>query len=86
MTIPISPIIPIFIKKFMFTPEINNSEIIDITIITPVPKSGWSMMRPNIKITIDMIGKTDDLISLILLFDKYFDVKIINPNLAASLG
>ena len=43
-------------------------------------------MRPKIKITIDKIGRTDVLISLILLFDKYFEVKIISPNLAASLG
>ena len=38
--IPINPIIPNFIKKFILTPDMNNNTIIVITMIIPVPKSG----------------------------------------------
>ena len=68
------------------TPDINNKTIIVITIIMPVPKSGCSMISPNINITILKIGKTECFISFILLLVKYLDVNMIIPILANSLG
>ena len=73
-------------KKFIFTPDINNNTMIVTTIITPVPKSGCNMMSPKIKSTILNIGNTECLISFILLFVRYFAVKIMIPILANSLG
>ena len=78
--------IPILIKNDILTPDTNNKDTIDITIITPVPKSGCNIIKPNTNITTKRIGNTEDLISLILLLAKYLAVKIIKPNFAASLG
>ncbi len=58
----------------------------DITIIIPVPKSGSNMIRPNIKKTVIKRGRRDVFISLILLFDSYFDVNMISANLVNSDG
>lgn len=44
------------------------------------------MIRPNIKRTTNKMGRTDDFIFLILFAVRYFEVKIIKPNLANSLG
>lgn len=86
LIIPINPSSPNFIKKFNFTPDMNNRTIIVITIIIPVPKSGWSIISPNIKITMLRMGRTDVLISFILFVVRYFAVKIIMPSFANSLG
>lgn len=84
--IPISPMKPNLMKKFILTPDMNNKTMMVTTIIIPVPKSGWSIINPKINITIERIGRTDVLISFILFVDKYFAVKMIIPNLANSLG
>ena len=84
--IPIKPRIPILTKKLMLTPDTNKRATIDITIITPVPKSGSNMIKPKTRKTINRIGKTEVFISLILLFDKYLAVNIIKPNFVNSLG
>ena len=86
MTIPINPKTPRMVKKLMLTPEINKMAIMVITRITPVPKSGWSIIRPKRKNTTNKIGNTDERILLILLLVRYLDVNIIRPNLANSLG
>ena len=57
-----------------------------MTIMTPVPKSGCNIIKPNINMRINKIGKTEVLIFLILLLVKYFEVNIIKPILANSLG
>lgn len=84
--IPISPRIPNLIKKFIFTPDMYNRTMIVITIMIPVPKSGCNIINPNINKTILRIGNTDVLISFILLLVKYFDVNMMIPSLANSLG
>ena len=86
MTIPINPKTPRMVKKLMLTPEINKMAIMVITRITPVPKSGWSIISPKRKNTTNKIGNTDERIFLILLLVRYLDVNIIRPNLANSLG
>ena len=85
-TIPIKPIIPNLIKKFILTPDINNKTITVTTMIIPVPKSGCNIIRPNINRRILNMGSTECLISFILLLVRYLEVKIIIPNLANSLG
>ena len=70
----------------MLTPDMKSIVIMVITRITPVPKSGWSIINPNNKITIKRMGRTEDLILLILLLFKYFEVKMMIPSLANSLG
>ena len=52
----------------------------------PVPKSGCNIISPNINKTMLRIGNTDVLISFILLLVKYFDVNMMIPSLANSLG
>ena len=85
-TIPINPMTPNLMKKFILTPDTNNRTMMVTTMIIPVPKSGWSMISPNIKMTMLRIGRTEVFMSLILLLVKYFEVKIIIPSLANSLG
>ena len=65
-----------------------NIEIIDKSIITPVPKSGCNIISPKNINTIKSIGKTNlKVLSLYRsLSIKYLLVKIINPILQASLG
>ena len=84
--IPIKPIIPSIRKKFSLTPETNNRAIMVTTMIKPVPKSGWSIIRPKVKRTTHKIGRTEVLIFLILLLVKYLEVKIMIPSLVNSLG
>ena len=55
---PNKPSIPILIKKFIFTPLINNNTIIVITITTPVPKSGSNIIRPNTNKSTPNMGNT----------------------------
>ena len=88
MTIPINPKIPIFIKKFIFTPLTNNNTMMVITITTPVPKSGSNIIRPKKRKIIRRIGRVPFLKNLMVfvLFDKYFAVKIIKDIFASSLG
>ena len=45
IAIPMIPRTPMPIKNFIFTPAINKSEIMDITNITPVPKSGCNIIK-----------------------------------------
>ena len=84
--IPNKPMNPSLMKKFMFTPDMYNRTMIVITMMIPVPKSGCNIINPNINKTILRIGNTDVLIFFILLLVKYFDVNMMIPSLANSLG
>ena len=86
--IPHNPSIPRRIKKLKFTPPTNSIPTIVITIITPVPKSGCSIISPKINKHTKNIGNTPFfiLLSSFLFRVKYFAVKIIKDILANSLG
>ena len=60
-------------------------KIIDIVRITPVPRSGCNIMSPKNNPTTINTGNIS-LKFIFFTFDKYLEIKIINPNLANSLG
>ena len=71
----------------MGTPAMKRIAIIDITSITPVPKSGWSMINPNISISIRRTGMTGFIpLYILFLFSKNLAVHRIMASLAASKG
>ena len=72
VTTPKRPSIPSFIKKDSGQPLMNIRAMMDITIIVPVPKSGWSMIRANMINSISSIGSTPFFMFLLKILEKSF--------------